>query len=203
MAAERRTREVGFTSLHENLDTTAPGGRGVYHVFADLAELIRELIVQGTREGLAAARARGQVGGRPTVATEKVVRAARDLLPDSGRSITSITNLLGVSPGTPTTTSPTCANYAREPCPVSSKSPRSRRTRTRSISVALSVPQLLTPGIQGLVSHPRRRRGRPHRPHGAAGRGEAGLDGAAADVGDGGGLEAAVGHERHSKAVHN
>lgn len=100
MAAERRTREVGFTSLHENLDTTAPGGRGVYHVFADLAELIRELIVQGTREGLAASRARGQVGGRSTVATEKVVKAARDLLPDPGRSITSIAKLLGVSPGT-------------------------------------------------------------------------------------------------------
>lgn len=53
-----------------------------------------------TREGLAAARARGRVGGRPTVATEEVVRAARDLLPDPGRSITSIAKLLGVSPGT-------------------------------------------------------------------------------------------------------
>ncbi len=37
MVAELRTREAGFTSLHENLDTTTPGG------------------VQGTREGLAAA----------------------------------------------------------------------------------------------------------------------------------------------------
>ncbi|MEV5475063.1 recombinase family protein [Streptomyces sp. NPDC052207] len=94
-----RTREIGFTSLHENLDTT-PGGRLVFHVFAALAEFIRELIVQGTRERLAAARARGWVGGRPTVATEEVIHAARDLLPDPGRSITSIAKLLGVSPGT-------------------------------------------------------------------------------------------------------
>ncbi|WP_428836146.1 hypothetical protein [Streptomyces albus] len=65
-----------------------------------MAEFIRELIVQGTREGLAAARARGRVGVRPTVATEEVIKAARDLLPAPGRSITSIAKLLNVSPGT-------------------------------------------------------------------------------------------------------
>nr|WP_256371569.1 recombinase family protein [Micromonospora sp. MW-13] len=41
---ELRRRDVGFTSLHENLDTTTPGGRLVFHVFAALAEFIRELI---------------------------------------------------------------------------------------------------------------------------------------------------------------
>jgi DNA invertase Pin-like site-specific DNA recombinase len=100
MVAELRERGFGFTSLHENLDTTTPGGRLVFHVFAALAEFIRELIVIGTNEGLAAARERGRVGGRPSVATEEVIRAARDLLPDPGRSITSIAELLGVSPGT-------------------------------------------------------------------------------------------------------
>ncbi|WP_306367749.1 recombinase family protein [Nocardiopsis sp. CC223A] len=62
MVADLRRREIGFTSLHERLDTT-PGGRLVFPVFAALAEFIRELIVAGTREGLAAARARGRVGG--------------------------------------------------------------------------------------------------------------------------------------------
>ena len=100
MVAELRERGIGFTSLHENLDTTTPGGRLVFHVFAALAEFIRELIIIGTKEGLAAARARGRVGGHPTVATEEIIRAARDLLPDPGRSITSIAKLLGVSPGT-------------------------------------------------------------------------------------------------------
>ncbi|MFJ3706463.1 MULTISPECIES: recombinase family protein [Streptomyces] len=98
MVAELRDRGIGFTSLHENLDTTTPGGRLIFHVFAGLAEFVRELIVIGTNEGLAAAR--GRVGGRPTVATEEVIKAARDLLPDPGRSITSIAKLLGVSPGT-------------------------------------------------------------------------------------------------------
>ena len=100
MVGELRRRGVGFTSLHENLDTTTPGGRLVFHVFAALAEFIRELIVSGTHEGLAAARDRGRVGGRPTVATPEIIRAARDLLPNPEHSITSIAKLLGVSPGT-------------------------------------------------------------------------------------------------------
>jgi len=93
-------REIGFTSLHERLDTTTPGGRLVFHVFAALAEFIRELIVSGTREGLAAARARGKVGGRPTVVDEKILNMARDLLPNPEHSITAIAKMLGVSPGT-------------------------------------------------------------------------------------------------------
>jgi len=100
MVGELRRREIGFTSLHERLDTTTPGGRLVFHVFAALAEFIRELIVIGTNEGLAAARARGRVGGRPPVATEELIRAARDMLPNPENSITTIAKLLGVSPGT-------------------------------------------------------------------------------------------------------
>jgi DNA invertase Pin-like site-specific DNA recombinase len=100
MVGDLRRREVGFTSLHENLDTTTPGGRLVFHVFAALAEFIRELIISGTREGLAAARMRGRIGGRPTVVTEEIVRAARDMLPNLDNSITAIAKLLGVSPGT-------------------------------------------------------------------------------------------------------
>lgn len=100
MVAELRRREIGFTSLHEKLDTTTPGGRLVFHVFAALAEFIRELIVTGTREGLASARARGRVGGRPSVVNADLIRAARDMLPNPEYSVTSIAKLLGVSPGT-------------------------------------------------------------------------------------------------------
>ncbi|MFF7730925.1 recombinase family protein [Streptomyces sp. NPDC008001] len=100
MVAELRRREIDFTSLHENLDTTTPGGRLVFHAFAALAEFIRELIVSGTREGLAAARARGKVGGHPTVVDEKIFNMARDLLPNPEHSITAIAKMLGVSPGT-------------------------------------------------------------------------------------------------------
>lgn len=98
MVAELRRRGVGFRSLHEQLDTTTPGGRLVFHVFAALAEFIRELIVEGTREGLDAARARGRVGGRPSVMTPEKLAAARSLLPDN--SISAIARIVGVSRGT-------------------------------------------------------------------------------------------------------
>jgi DNA invertase Pin-like site-specific DNA recombinase len=49
LVGELRRRGVGFRSLHEALDTTAPGGRLVFQVFAALAEFIRELIVEDTQ----------------------------------------------------------------------------------------------------------------------------------------------------------
>jgi DNA invertase Pin-like site-specific DNA recombinase len=96
MVAELRRRGVGFKSLHEALDTTTPGGRLVFHVFAALAEF-RELIVEGTREGLAAARARGQRLGRPPAMTPEQIRHARDLLTLPNNTVSSIARLLGVS----------------------------------------------------------------------------------------------------------
>ena len=84
----------------------------MFHVFAALAEFIRELIVAGTREGLAAARERGRTGGRPVVATPEIIAAAGDLLPNPAHSITSIARLLGVSPGTLYNHIPTFASCA-------------------------------------------------------------------------------------------
>ncbi|MFJ8955247.1 recombinase family protein [Streptomyces sp. NPDC102384] len=97
IVAGLRKRGIGFLSLHESLDTTTPGGRLAFHVFAALAEFIRELIVQGTHEGLAAARARGERIGRPPAMTEEQIRHARGLLADPENTIASIAKLLGVS----------------------------------------------------------------------------------------------------------
>ncbi|MEV6071866.1 recombinase family protein [Nocardia sp. NPDC052001] len=95
-----RKRGIGFRSLHEAIDTTTPGGRLVFHVFAALAEFIRELIVQGTNEGLAAARARGQRLGRPPAMTAEQIRQARAMLTQPEESVSSIARLLGVSRST-------------------------------------------------------------------------------------------------------
>lgn len=100
LVGQLRRRGIGFRSLHENLDTTTPGGRLVFHVFAALAEFIRELIVDGTREGLAAARARGVRLGRPPAMTPEQVRHARDLLARPDNTVSSIARLLGVSRST-------------------------------------------------------------------------------------------------------
>lgn len=100
LLAELRRRGIGFRSLHEALDTTTPGGRLVFHVFAALAEFIRELIVEGTRDGLAAARARGVRLGRPPAMTPEQVHHARDLLTHPDNTVSSIARLLNVSRST-------------------------------------------------------------------------------------------------------
>ncbi len=100
LVAELRRRGIGFRSLHEALDTTTPGGRLVFHVFAALAEFIRELIVEGTREGLDAARARGQRLGRPPALNAEQIRHARALLAQPDATVSSIARLLGVSRST-------------------------------------------------------------------------------------------------------
>jgi len=70
-------RKVGFRSVTESVDTTTAGGRLVFHLFGALAEFERQLIRDRTLAGLAAARARGRVGGRPRVMTEAKLRLAR------------------------------------------------------------------------------------------------------------------------------
>lgn len=80
IVADLRRRGVGFRSLKEALDTTTPGGRLIFHVFAALVEFIRELIVESTHEGLTAAKARGVRLGRPPEMTPEQVRHARALL---------------------------------------------------------------------------------------------------------------------------
>jgi DNA invertase Pin-like site-specific DNA recombinase len=71
------TRKIGFRSLTENIDTTTPGGRLTFHLFAALAEFERSIIKERTTAGLAAARARGRKGGRPPSLNAKDLRPRR------------------------------------------------------------------------------------------------------------------------------
>ena len=64
LADELRGRGVGLVVLKQQIDTTTPTGRLVFHVLGAIDEFQRELIIEGTREGLQAARARGRTGGR-------------------------------------------------------------------------------------------------------------------------------------------
>src|SRR5947209_797764 len=56
---------IGFRSITESIDTTTSSGKLVFHVFGALAEFERDLIRERTKAGLAAARMRGRLGGRP------------------------------------------------------------------------------------------------------------------------------------------
>jgi DNA invertase Pin-like site-specific DNA recombinase len=54
------TRNIGFKSLTENIDTTTSGGKLIFHIFGALAEFERDIIRERTNAGLTAARAWGK-----------------------------------------------------------------------------------------------------------------------------------------------
>ena len=60
-----KARDVGFRSLNDAIDTTTAAGKLMFHVMAAFAEFEKNIIRERTMAGLAAARARGRIGGRP------------------------------------------------------------------------------------------------------------------------------------------
>ena len=71
---------IHFKSLTDNIDTSTPAGRFFFHVMASLAQMERELIVERTRAGLAAAKQRGRIGGRKRRMTDSKIESAKQLL---------------------------------------------------------------------------------------------------------------------------
>ena len=97
LAEDLRSRGIDLVVIKQNIDTTSPQGRLVFHILAALDEFQRELIVEGTVEGLAAARARGKTGGRKAKLTNSQVKHARELYASGEHTVAAIAGLLGVS----------------------------------------------------------------------------------------------------------
>ncbi|GAA4053779.1 recombinase family protein [Actinomadura miaoliensis] len=128
---------------------TAPcaGGRLVFHVFAALAEFIRELIVEGTHEGLAAARARGRRLGRPPAMTPEQIRHARALLAQPDAAIASIARLLDVSRATSYEYVPELKTGQRPP----TRAWRPDRSRRAAHRLTATIPTLPLAGASGVL----------------------------------------------------
>ena len=93
-------RDIGFKSLTETIDTTTSGGRLIFHIFAGLAEFERSIIRERTKAGLASARARGRLGGRPKKLSEADIEAAKALLSNPKITVEQAAERLGVAPST-------------------------------------------------------------------------------------------------------
>ncbi len=96
---ELESSGIGFKSLTENIDTTTPGGRLVFHLFGALAEFERDLIRERVQSGLRSARARGRKGGRPPI-SEETKAMAQALMADKSLSIKQICARLGIAKST-------------------------------------------------------------------------------------------------------
>lgn len=76
IVAALRDRTIQFRSLTEPFDTTTAGGELFFHICAAFAQMNGRIITERTVAGLTAARARGRLGGRPTVMTAQRVAIA-------------------------------------------------------------------------------------------------------------------------------
>lgn len=99
IAQDLQERGIGFQSVTEAIDTTTTGGRLVFNLLGAIAQFERDLIRERTGAGLAAARARGRVGGRPRLLTDEKLVAAKRLL-DGGMPARQVASIVGVSPQT-------------------------------------------------------------------------------------------------------
>jgi DNA invertase Pin-like site-specific DNA recombinase len=84
LAAGLQSRGIDLVVLRQGIDTTTPAGRLAFHMMGAIDEFQRELIVEGTHEGLAAARARGRKGGRKPKLSPDQVRLAQRLFDETG-----------------------------------------------------------------------------------------------------------------------
>jgi DNA invertase Pin-like site-specific DNA recombinase len=77
MVNDFKEKKIGFISLNDPIDTTTAQGRLIFNIFGSLAEFEREVIRERTKSGLASARARGRIGGRPKgLSKESALKAA-------------------------------------------------------------------------------------------------------------------------------
>lgn len=84
VAALLNERGVDLVVLKQGIDTTTPAGRFLFHIIGAMDEMLADLISEGTREGLEAARARGRAGGRRPKLTNRQAVISRQMYDEKG-----------------------------------------------------------------------------------------------------------------------
>jgi DNA invertase Pin-like site-specific DNA recombinase len=93
-------RGIYFRSLTEEINTATLGGKRIFHIFGALAAFERGLIIERTREGMRAARARGIKSGPPPKLTRQQINHARQLIEEEGKRREEVADLFKVSRST-------------------------------------------------------------------------------------------------------
>jgi len=98
-----QAKGASFHSLQDQINTSSAHGKFTFHIFAALAEFERDIIRERTQAGLAAARARGRVGGRPKGLSQKAQHTAmiaERLYQEGDLSVREICEQLSISKST-------------------------------------------------------------------------------------------------------
>jgi len=95
---QMKARGVALLSLEEKIDTSSAAGELIFHVFGAIAHFERRLIAERTKDGIAAARARGKRPGRRPLDPDKVQAALK--LVEAGLSPTKAASQLGLGRST-------------------------------------------------------------------------------------------------------
>lgn len=93
-----RERQIDLLSLEEKIDTSSAAGELIFHVFGAIAHFERRLISERTKDGIAAARAKGKKPGRQPLDIKKIQAAIK--LVESDMSPTEAARQLGLGRST-------------------------------------------------------------------------------------------------------
>lgn len=99
-AENLKGRGIGLVSLTDAIDTSSSGGMLVFHMLGAIAEFERALIRERTATGLAEAKRKGKMGGRPRRLTEQDTAAAKALLAAGSLTSKEVAARFGVSKAT-------------------------------------------------------------------------------------------------------
>ena len=93
-------RQIGLRSLSEAIDSESPAGRLWLNFMCSMQQFEVEQLKMRTRHGLAAARARGRVGGRPRALDDHKLRVAKALMAEGTLTVAEIAGQVGCAPAT-------------------------------------------------------------------------------------------------------
>lgn len=99
IAISLQKRDIGLRSLTEQIDTTTPGGRMIFHVMGAMSQFERDLIIERTKAGMAAAKSRGVQIGRKRIATLEKIEKVKSLI-RGGMSVPEAGRVVGLKPST-------------------------------------------------------------------------------------------------------
>lgn len=97
IAEQLKARGIGLKVVEQNIDTSSAEGRLFFTIVSAFAEFEHSLIVSRTRDGLAAARARGRTGGRKPKLSKSQVREISRMYASGDKSVAEIASLFSTS----------------------------------------------------------------------------------------------------------